>query len=165
MLLDVLARTQHGHCPSVSAACLWLGDVFVFVSLPPPPSATPASSSCPHQNLFLYKNKALQKEAFAIIHQLRGLVNLGLNDVEIPRLPSRFTGDQRLYGLPRGKEERKNKGMSPVKVAAAAAAAAAAEAAAARTSGECTRCKCRRVSVRVRVGMLLVPMARECVCV
>lgn len=91
------------------------------------------------QNLFLYKNMALEKEAFLIIHQLRGLVNLGLNDVGIPRLPSRFTGDQRLYGLPRGKEERKNKGMSPVKVAAAAAAAAAeaaAEAAAARKSGE-----------------------------
>ncbi len=86
--------------------------------------------------MFLFKNVALEKDAFLVIHQLRGLVNLGVNDVGIPRLPSRFTGDQRLYSLPRGKNERKTKGMSPVKVAAAAAEAAALAAATAAAAAE-----------------------------
>jgi hypothetical protein len=61
------------------------------------------------------------------VHQLRGLVNLGLADAGVARLPSRFTGDDRLYGLPRGKGERR-RGRSPPVTGIAAAVVAAAEA-------------------------------------
>ena len=65
------------------------------------------------QNLFLYRNR-IDKSALTIVHKLRGLLNLGLNGTALDRLPSRFTGDDRMYRLPRGKRERE-RAKSPVK--------------------------------------------------